>query len=83
MSVKSPEYRAWRVRNHKSVNWQFVRGALRYRQEVRDLRKAGFVECRSFTALPFDDQGLDSVRIAEARIADNGKALWVRLEALA
>jgi hypothetical protein len=78
MSAKSPEYREWRKRNGKTVNWTFVRSCLRYRQEVRDLQRDGFRECRSFTVLPFDDQ-LGRKRILETRIANGGKALWVRI----
>lgn len=82
MSGKSAEYHEWRVRKNKTIDWSFVRSALRYRQEVRDLKAAGFQECRSFTTLPFDDQ-LGRDRIVETRIADGGKSLWVKIERVA
>jgi hypothetical protein len=78
VSAKPVEYREWRVKNGKKVNWGFVRRCLRYRQEARDLLAAGFQECRSWTALPFEDQ-MGWKRISDVRIANDGKSLWVRV----
>jgi hypothetical protein len=76
--MKSAAYRESRIKRGKGVDWRFVRRCLRYRQEVRDLRNAGFEECRSWAKLPFEDQ-LGVKRIVEARIANQGKSLWVRI----
>jgi hypothetical protein len=66
----------------RPINWRFVKDALRYRREVRNLKHAGFVECRSYVRLPFDDAQMPQHdrRIVETRIANDGKALWVRVE---
>jgi hypothetical protein len=79
MTAKPAEYREWRVRNGKTVNMAFVRSCLRYRQEVRDLQREGFRECRSWATLPFQCDMPNPCRIIEARIANNGKALWVKV----
>jgi hypothetical protein len=78
MSVRPAEYREWRKRSGKPINWDFVRKCLRYRQEARNLRLAGFRECRSWSCLPFDDQ-MGRRRIVETRIANEGRALWVKV----
>lgn len=73
------QYREARVRQGKTVNWEHVKSMLRYRQNARDLERAGFMRVNAFSSLPWESPNI-GWRVVEARVGVDGKSLWARVE---
>lgn len=59
--------------------WPSVRRILRYRQDLRDARRDGFVEVRAFAPLPWLSPSSGN-RIIATRVNRDGTALFVKVE---